>query len=637
LSEKIEVESQAWGPRLAASLQFWLINLGFGLLISLGYLQRAPEDLSARGIFFLCFGMLSSLGLLSLVPGILGAALALTTRHRHRLARRLGLLWTVSLLLLYADTRIFGVFRFHLNAVVWNGLTTPGAGDAIHPGVADVILPTFAFIGIVTTEAWIFRRLLARCEQHIQIRRPLRPAIAAAAALLLALSAERQLYARDQEQGLHELATLSELLPYYTLPQSVMRKLRDEPLTLGEQLFEVEELALNWPTHPLRFDGDQRPNVLMLVVDGLRADMLNAETMPRTHAFSEGARVFESHWSGGNCTRHGVFSLLYGLHGNYWARVLEEQRSPVLVDSLLELGYEPRVICSAAQSFPEFRSTAWVEIQDAVEDEFTGEAWQKDRMVAARFADWLGERKDPSRPFFSFSLLDSTHANYSFPEDEVHFEPSAESVGYIQLSYGLEQADQEALFNRYRNSVRHADLVIGQFLDSLEAAGQLDNTLVLITGDHGEEFFENGYWGHHSNFTDEQVAVPFILRGPGITPGREARPSGHIDFSRTLLEILGVSPGQAAHYALGENLLDLPDERSIVASSWSSLAYRSQNGPTVVVSAYSDDLPVRAYGPDWSPVHNEQALIRQESSTLASLLSECRRYLHASPDPEISQ
>lgn len=620
--------------RMAASLQLWLLNLGIAAIIALGYLQRAPEDLSPRGIAFLALGFLSSLGMLSLVPATLALIFAFFQGSTRSLARRLGFLWTLSLALLYADTRIFGVFQFHLNAVIWNGLTTPGAGDAIHPGFGDVILPAFAVIGIITCQARVFRWLLRHCVRRAEERRhkhSFGPGVVGFGALLIAFAAERQLYAQDVEEGGQELATLSELLPYYQLPSTMMRALRDAPPTAGEVIFAIEERELAWPAEPLEITSTgERPNVLVLVLDGLRADMLAPETMPRTWAFSQDARVFEDHWSGGNCTRHGVFSLLYGLPGNYWAPALRTQTTPIMLDTMLEQGYEPRVICSAAQSFPEFRSTAWAAIPDAVEDSFEGEAWQKDLQVAARFGDWLDEREDPSRPFFAFSLLDGTHANYSFPEDEVHFEPSTDSVGYIKLSYGLEADDRDALFNRYRNSVRHTDAVVGQILHHLVTRGLLDNTLVVITGDHGEEFFENGYWGHHSNFTPEQVAVPFILRGPGVEIGTESRPSSHVDFSRTVMEMLGVSKDQAPHYASGENLLDLPEDRMVISSSWSSMAVRLlPEAGALVISDYADDLPLRAYGPDGKPVDHENAVLLEEASKLEQVLALCHRFLRA--------
>jgi uncharacterized protein len=616
------------GARLSAALLLWLLNVVFGSIVSAGYLQRAPEDLSPRGILFLVLGMISSVSLLSLAPGALGILIALKRRSVQAQALRHGLVWTTALGLLYADTRIFGVFRFHLNEAIWNSITTPGAGDALHFHAADFVLPVFAAIGIISTQAYLYRRFHSTAFHHQGWGARLRPALLGIGLLLPIVVAERNLYANAQIEGATEIATLSELMPYYTLPNRVWRSIQHAPPTEGEQVFELENRALHYPKASLNVDPNgARPNILILVLDGLRADMLGPTTMPHTWEFAQDSRVFQSHWSGGNCTRHGIFSLMYGLHGNYWGPVLAEQQSPVLIDTLLDLNYEPRIICSAAQSFPEFRSTVWFHVQDAIEDEFEGEAWQKDRQVATRFDEWLDQRSDPERPFFAFSLLDSTHANYSFPKQETFFKPSSEKVGYIQLSYGLEPDERWALFNRYRNSVRHADWVVEQMLDSLRQRGILDNTIVLITGDHGEEFFENGFWGHHSNFSPEQVHVPFILRGPGIPVGVENGQTSHIDLPRTLLELLGTSPGQAPNYSLGQNLLDLSDDRQMVSSSWSSLALKVAGEEVIVLSAYADHIPLRAFGHHWQPLADEREVLRRETPSLVNLVSQCQEFL----------
>ena len=117
--------------------------------------------------------------------------------------------------------------------------------------------------------------------------------------------------------------------------ERVLRALRDDPPTAGELVFDLSERELDWPSQPLSWERPaSTPNVLVLVLDSLRGDMLTQENMPRTWAFSQNARVYEDHWSGGNCTRHGIFTLLYGLPGNYWEPTLRSQRSPVLLDVL---------------------------------------------------------------------------------------------------------------------------------------------------------------------------------------------------------------------------------------------------------------------------------------------------------------
>jgi hypothetical protein len=84
------------------------------------------------GRFFLLGGRLSCAASLSVVPGLLGLALAALVPARRTLAFLSGALWSHVLFLVYVDTRIWGIFRYHFNGLVWNVLTTPGADEAVH-------------------------------------------------------------------------------------------------------------------------------------------------------------------------------------------------------------------------------------------------------------------------------------------------------------------------------------------------------------------------------------------------------------------------------------------------------------------------------------------------------------------------
>jgi membrane-anchored protein YejM (alkaline phosphatase superfamily) len=119
--------------------------------------------------------------------------------------------------------------------------------------------------------------------------------------------------------------------------------------------------------------------------------------------------------------------------------------------------------------------------------------------------------------------------------------------------------------------VHYTDGLIGDLLARLEAAGILDSTIVVITGDHGEEFNDNGagYWGHTGNFTGYQTRVPLIVYLPGQAPGVVDAVTAHIDLPATLLVAgLGCAEDVAA-YSNGLNLFGpLPAERAIVVASY---------------------------------------------------------------------
>ncbi|RUR33858.1 DUF229 domain-containing protein, partial [Vreelandella andesensis] len=182
--------------------------------------------------------------------------------------------------------------------------------------------------------------------------------------------------------------------------------------------------------------------------------------------------------------------------------------------------------------------------------------WERDRQITESWLAWSEEesRGSSDRPFFSFLFYDAVHG-YSHPAEVQRFTPYWESINHLALGPDF---DPEPYWNRYRTAARYVDQQLGRVLDDLDARGLLENTVVVITSDHGESFNEHGknYWGHGSNYTPEQVQVPLVMHLPRHPGGKITRRSHHADIAPTLLEeVLGceIAPQR---YTLGHNLLD---------------------------------------------------------------------------------
>jgi len=300
----------------------------------------------------------------------------------------------------------------------------------------------------------------------------------------------------------------------------------------------------------------------------------------------------------------------------------------VLVDALLNEDYEVGVFATASQNYPELRSTAWSRVQEKVHDDFPSvEAWKRDVESSDAMIDWIRDQAREGGPFFGFLLLDSAHQPYSHPPD-APFKPSAPDIDYLVMTRN-EGPDPDTLvrvFNRYRNAVHHTDQCLGRVLAALEESELADDTLVIITGDHGEEFRECGFYGHTSAYTSPQVHVPFLLRGPGIEPGVELRPTSHVDVPATLLELLGADPTARDGYTLGGNLLaPLPDRRRVIGG-WNELGLWVPDAILrVPLSGYAFDVEV--YDRGWNLIPDDHAILKGEDQALQGLAEECNRFL----------
>ncbi len=619
--------------RISASYWTWLCCIALGAIIGQRWLAHASQDAGIGADLFMQAALVSTVAMLSCVVFLPLLLLAWLTSAARTLAVVNAIVWTFFLVLLYADTVIYGMFRYHFNGLVWHELTTSGSEDAIH---LDATLWTQVAVGAFAAAlcVWALWTWLQRRATHAipsQRRWFARPAWIAGFALFAAVIGEKSTYAYADITRNRTVMARSGLFPLYqpfTIKSLIGKQLGFD--TLMREKFDVapQGVLIQYPlVRPKIPKGHARPNILIVVIDSLRGDMLTPRVMPQLARWAENSRRFRQHLSGGNATRFGVFSLVYGIHGSYWAPILNEQAPPVLVTSLVEAGYEPRVISAVSMNSPEFRSTCWVTIEDSVQDHFQGDdQFKHDRAVGADFSSWI-ETRDASRPFFAFALIDSPHQTYSVDPTITPFVPYAERVDYLALGSGAPTPEMtELVWNRYKNACASADSVVWGMLASLERKGLAENTIVVVTGDHGEEFYEHGHFGHTSNFTREQTWVSFVMHGPGIEAGDEQRPTSHIDLVPTLLELLGVDANLRAKYSLGENLLDPAASRLRVISGWQELGLWLDGGILYIPMEGHKGL-VESYSYDWKPIADDAALLREGKNSLSRLSEECRRFL----------
>ena len=154
---------------------------------------------------------------------------------------------------------------------------------------------------------------------------------------------------------------------------------------------------------------------------------------------------------------------------------------------------------------------------------------------------WIGA--DRSKPFALVLWTDDTHSPYTPPA------PKSFGVGDENL-------------NRYLGAAEETDSMVGQLARELAARDLLEDTLIVVTGDHGEQFGQHGHAGHGFSLYDEEVRVPLIFANPRLFPQAEKieRIARQIDIAPTILATLGIA---APPQWQGENLFsEGPDRRA---------------------------------------------------------------------------
>ena len=162
------------------------------------------------------------------------------------------------------------------------------------------------------------------------------------------------------------------------------------------------------------------------------------------------------------------------------------------------------------------------------------------------------------------------------------------------------------LFNKYRNSIRFEDSLIGAILKAVERAGGLKDTAVLVMGDHGEAFFETGYHGHNRAYSAGEVKVPLVFYVPGRAPSAVKFPTSHMDIVPALMKLIGVK-NPPADYSSGTDILAASAPPFTAAFSWDTSALiKDERALVMPLEAYKGGL--KLYDADYKVVPGRKAL-----------------------------
>ena len=349
--------------------------------------------------------------------------------------------------------------------------------------------------------------------------------------------------------------------------------------------------------------------------------MLDPEIMPETWAFARRATRFARHYSGGNGTRTGMFSMFYGLPGPYWTLFSDEHRGPVLMDVLLRERYDVRVYTSAAFTYPEFDRTLWARVpSDRMTEATEAVRWKRDRQIVELLVRRF-RSLPPDRPSFTFEFFESTHAPYAFPPECAFRTPYLEDFNYFTADF---KTNLGPIRNRYLNACRHLDTQIAAIVRALEETKLLESTILVLTGDHGQEFYEKGRWGHNSAFTEEQTRVPLVLWVPGRAPSTVDRFSSHLDLPATVLKLLGVET-PPDRYSMGVDLFGPSVRDHVVVSDWNDVAYVDAETKISLPMKHYDLLPTVTTRDD-APIAEPAAVLERRRGALLALFRDLGRF-----------
>lgn len=320
-----------------------------------------------------------------------------------------------------------------------------------------------------------------------------------------------------------------------------------------------------------------RPNVLIVVVDALRADRLgvNGYPLPTSPAIDELARSgvnFSRAFSNATWTKPAIATLFTSRFPSEHGLVtLPGERGGELIAD----GIAPSLPTLAEAFRAAGYSTAALVNQVHLEQELGFgrgfERYQQRRhrdgfKMVRELVDWLHGGL-AEKPFFVYLHLLDTHWPYDsrLPRPRRRFGSLDTKVrAPVQLpkvrewvQSGIDPDDLRALGARYDEEVAVADQAIGELAAALAAEGVLERTILVVTADHGEGFLEHGHLMHGYAPYDEVLRVPLVMRLPptlGMPTGSRSSLVSHVDLGPTLADLAGVRlpslPRAASYRAL---------------------------------------------------------------------------------------
>lgn len=535
------------------------IKLNFGITLLLFFSFLVFNDYNIKNFLFTVLAALSSAAILYFLFYILIAPFFFLKRKMLVFS---ALIFATTNLALVVDFFIFRIWHFHINGMVLNIMFSPAAYDSVATGALVKVAVVFVVLTLIYLQYFLLKHVLA--ADLVQVKKHNRLFLLRVfPVLFLLVFSEKVISGFALMYANVPLLERTKAIPLYMPVNFTLEMERHFGLVAEksdkQDLYISKESKVNYPLEALSFGKKNPVNIFVFALDSTRYEIVNEDVMPNLTKFSKDNSVYHNHFSGGNTTRFGIFSLWYGLNANYWFSFLNAQKGPVFFDMLNELDYQSHIFSSSSTVWPEFKKTTYYNIQEKISDEYNKGYVQNDIDASSDFISWLDE-VDKDKPIFSFVFLDAPHGPYSFPKEFAKFQPVGDDgVEYLSVS----KDDAKLLLNKYKNANYFSDSLIGKMISALKKKGLYNDSIIIITSDHGEEFYEFGTFGHNNAFNKMQTQVPFIVHWPKVGHQNIYKMTSHLDLAPTVLNYIGVTT-EAKKYSMGKNVLDEDFQRDYV-------------------------------------------------------------------------
>lgn len=325
-----------------------------------------------------------------------------------------------------------------------------------------------------------------------------------------------------------------------------------------------------WVSGCGKFGGGKKPNVLLIVLDTARGDRFSCMGYKRNTSpnidriFAEGT-IFENAYSTACWTLPSHASLFTGLYPTQAGATSETLQLPAFNETLAQTLQKAKYKTAA------FVCNSWISEERGFASGFDEyhEMWRKSEWTGTAAAvpiaelaatekilAWLNHRQTNTSPFFMFVNLNCVHLPYAPPDpflskflagkydnEDIEKAASVRSMWtYLAGKLKLGEKDFQIMSDLYDGEVAFADYCVGRIVKQVEKLQILDDTIVILTSDHGENLGEHGRIDHHICMYETTLHIPLMIRYPAgfKAAGRISDLVGITDIAPTILDLCNI-------------------------------------------------------------------------------------------------
>ena len=431
---------------------------------------------------------------------------------------------TICTTLLLFDTAVFNRFNLHLSSVVWNLLVNPENGEMSRDWQIF-----FAPMPIILLAQMLFSRWSWEKLRSLERQKWLK----GTGIFLTATFIATHLIYAWADAYLYRPITMQRSNFPLSYPMTARSFLEKHGFLDGEEYTQklaqegrLDALKIDYPKKELTYAPiTHKPNILIVTVSGLRHDAISSEKMPKLAEFATSSTEFTNHYSTGNSNNAGLIGLFYGLNANYTDSILSNHTQSVLIEKLRAEHYQLGLFSATNFKDSVFRQALFREIK------LSSNKTNKPNNEGAvkNLNDFIKAQKTDS-PWFAY------------------------------LDLALEAKNQAD----YDRTLPNIDSLLAKALESTP----LENTLVIITSEHGLTFNEMNEKERENYFGRDEIQVPLLVYWKDLPVGKQNGLSHHTDVFSALMQTVFRVENLLMDYSQGRNLFDLKADDWVLASNF---------------------------------------------------------------------